>query len=54
MRLKTFTIQTLKSIVRLPDGFCLIIVVGAPKNLQYLMEKNKVNFCGAGLPWIIV
>ena len=40
--------------VTLQDGFPLTVVVGTPKNLQYLMEKDKVNFYGPGLPWIIV
>jgi hypothetical protein len=40
--------------VRLQDEFPLTIVVGTPQNLQYLMEKDKVNFYGPGLPWIIV
>lgn len=40
--------------VILEDGFPLTIIVGTPKNLQYLMEKDKVNFYGPGLPWIIV
>ena len=40
--------------VTLEDGFPLTIIVGTPKNLQYLMEKDKVNFYGTGLPWIIV
>ncbi len=40
--------------VTLQDGFTLVIIVGTPKNLQYLMEKDKVNFYGPGLPWIIV
>ena len=40
--------------VTLQDGFPLTLVVGTPKNLQYLMEKDKVNFYGPGLPWIIV
>jgi uncharacterized protein YneR len=35
--------------VRLEDGFPLVIVVGTPKNFQYLMEKDKVNFYGPGL-----
>jgi hypothetical protein len=40
--------------VTLQDGFSLTIIVGTPQNLQYLMEKDKVNFYGPGLPWIIV
>jgi predicted DNA-binding protein len=40
--------------VTLQDGLSLTIVVGTSKNLQYLMEKDKVNFYGPGLPWIIV
>ena len=35
--------------VSLQDGFPLTIGVGTPKNLQYLMQKNKVNFYGPGL-----
>ena len=26
------------------DGFCLNVIVGTPRNLQYLMEKDEVNF----------
>ena len=40
--------------VTLQDRFPLTIIVGTPKNLQYLMEKDKVNFYGPGFPWIIV
>jgi hypothetical protein len=40
--------------VKLQDGFVLTIIVGTPKNLQYLMEKDKMNFYSPGLPWIIV
>ena len=40
--------------VTLQDGFTLTIIVGRPKNLQYLMEKDKVHFYGPGLPWITV
>ena len=40
--------------IRLQDEFPLTVVLGTPKNLQYLMEKDKVNFYGPGLPWIIV
>lgn len=40
--------------VTLQDGFTVTIIIGTPENLQYLMEKDKVNFYGPGLPWIIV
>ena len=40
--------------VTLQDEFTLTIIVGTPKNLQYLMEKDKKKFYGPGLPWIIV
>jgi hypothetical protein len=30
------------------------IIVGTPKNFEYQMAKNQVNFYGPGLPWIIV
>ena len=40
--------------VTLQDEFPLTIIVGTPKNLQYLMEKDNMNFYEPGLPWIIV
>jgi predicted DNA-binding protein len=40
--------------VTLQDGFLLTIIVGTLQNLQYLMEKDNVNFYGPGFPWIIV
>lgn len=46
--------SNIQAIVTLQNGFSLTIIVATPKNLQYLMEKDKVNFCGPGLPWIIV
>lgn len=46
--------SNIEAFITLQDGFPLTIIVGTPKNLQYLMEKDKVNFYGPGLPWIIV
>lgn len=40
--------------VTLNNGFTLTIIVGTPKNLQYIMNKDHTNFYGPGLPWIIV
>lgn len=40
--------------VRFEDGFWLNVIVGTPQNLQYLMEKDEVNFWGPCLPWVIV
>ena len=40
--------------VRFEDGLMVTIIVGTPKNLEYLMAKDQVNFYGPGLPWIIV
>lgn len=40
--------------VTLQDGFSVTIIVGTPKNLQYLMEKDHVTYYGPGLPWVIV
>jgi hypothetical protein len=40
--------------VRFEDGFCLNVIVGTPQNLQYLMEKDGVNFWGPAIPWVIV
>ena len=40
--------------VALQDGFSLTIIVSTPKNLQYLLETDKVNFYGPGFPRIIV
>ena len=46
--------SNLEVFVTFQDGFTLTIIVGTPQNLQYLMEKDEVNFYGPGLPWIIV
>jgi hypothetical protein len=40
--------------VTFEDGLMVTIIVGTPKNLEYLMAKDQVNFYGPGLPWIIV
>ena len=40
--------------VTFKDGLEVTIIVGTPKNLEYLMAKDRVNFYGPGLPWIIV
>lgn len=40
--------------VKLEDGFSLSITVGTPKNLEFLMKKNKVNFFEPGPAWVIV
>lgn len=40
--------------VTFEDGFCLNVTVATPQNLQYLMEKDEVNFWEPGLPWVIV
>ena len=40
--------------VTFEDGLVVTIIVGTPKNLEYLMAKDQVNFYGPGLPWIIV
>ena len=40
--------------VTFKDGLTVAIIVGTPKNLEYLMAKDRVKFYGPGLPWIIV
>jgi hypothetical protein len=40
--------------VTFEDGLMVTIIVGTPKNIEYLMAKDQVNFYGPGLPWIIV
>lgn len=40
--------------VTFKDGLTVTIIVGTPKNLEYLMAKDRVNFYGPGLPWVIV
>ena len=40
--------------VTFKDGLTVSIIVGTPKNLEYQMAKDRVNFYGPGLPWIIV
>ncbi len=40
--------------VTFKDGLTVSIIVGTPKNIEYLMAKDRVKFYGPGLPWIIV
>lgn len=40
--------------VTFKDGLTVTVIVGTPKNLDYLMAKNGFKFYGPGLPWIIV
>lgn len=40
--------------VTFKDGLTVAVIVGTPKNLEYLMAKDRVKFYGPGLPWIIV
>ena len=40
--------------VTFDDGLTVTIIVGTPKNFEYLMTKDRVNFYGPGLHWIIV
>lgn len=40
--------------VTFKHGLTVAIIVGTPKNLEYLMAKDLVKFYSPGLPWIIV
>ena len=40
--------------VRFEDGFCINVIVATPQHLQYLMEKDEINFWEPGIPWVIV
>jgi uncharacterized protein YneR len=40
--------------VNLEDGFSLRITVATPKNIEFLMKKNKVNFFEPSPAWVIV
>ena len=46
--------SNLEVFVTFKDGLTVAIIVGTPKNLEYLMAKDRVKFYGPGLPWIIV
>ena len=41
-------------LVTFKDGLTVTIIVGTPQNLEYQMAKDKSNFYGPGLPWVIV
>lgn len=36
--------------VTFEDGLTVTIIVSTPRNLEYLMAKDQVNFYGPGLP----
>ena len=50
----SWPMSLLSSTITFKDGLTVGIIVGTPKNLEYLMAKDRVNFYGPGLPWIIV
>jgi len=39
--------------VTFDDGLTVTIIIGTPKNFEYLMVKDRINFYGPGLPWIV-
>ena len=51
---KDISNSNIEVFVTFDDGLTLTIIVGTPKNLEYQMVKDQVNFYGPGLPWIIV
>ena len=51
---KSFNTNVEVSVTLKKDGFTLSVIVGTPDNLKYLMEKEKSNYYGPGLPWIVV
>jgi hypothetical protein len=40
--------------VKLDDGYTYTVVVATTKNIEYLMEKEKMNYFSLGHPFIIV
>jgi hypothetical protein len=40
--------------VELDDGYTYTVVVATAKNIEYLMDKEKMNYFGPGHPFIIV
>ena len=40
--------------VKLEDGFSLTITVETPKNLEFLIKKDKINFFEPRPAWIVV
>jgi hypothetical protein len=40
--------------VEVEDGFTYTVVVGTAKNIDYLMDKNEMNYFEPGDPFIIV
>lgn len=46
--------SNIEAVIIFDDGLTVTMIVGTPKNLEYLMAKFQTNFYGPGLPWIIV
>ena len=51
---ESFNTNVEVSVTLKKDGFTLSVIVGTPDNLKYLMKKEKSNYYGPGLPWIVV
>ena len=46
--------DNLNVFVELEDGSEYCVIVGTPKNILYLMDKDDMNFSEVGIPFIIV
>ena len=42
-KIKDICNSNIEVFVRLQDGFALIVTIGTPKNVEYLIEKDKAN-----------
>ena len=40
--------------VELEDGYIYTVVIGTAKNIEHLMDKDKMNYSEPGYPFIIV
>ena len=46
--------SNIEVLVTFKDGLTVRVIVGTPKNLDYIMAKDGLKFYSPGLPWIIV
>ena len=46
--------QNIDVFIELEDGYTYVLVVATPKNIKYLMEKDKINYFEPGHPFLIV
>ena len=53
-KIKDIECDNIDVCVTLENGFTYNLIVGTPRNIEFLMDRDKKNYFGPGYPFIIV